>query len=129
MATTTDLTKIRVMSTAKFDDLASLSSSELYFVETPAVVKTFYRNGANWYRVWSDGWIEQGGYITSTSQSGSVTFLKPFSDTNYTILVTSLVAGAAANYNPAVTARTATSFTYNSNIGKAFNGTWYACGY
>src|SRR5574344_2415354 len=25
-----------------------------------------YVNGASWYRVWSDGWIEQGGYVTDS---------------------------------------------------------------
>lgn len=124
-----DLTKIRVMSPSKFNGLGSYKSSELYVVETPTVVDTFYRSGANWYRIWSNGWVEQGGLLSSSSQAATATFLKPFADTNYTLLVTGLVAGSAANYNPAVTARSATNFTYNSMIGKAFSGTWYACGY
>ena len=40
-------------------------------------------SGTEWYRVWSDGFIEQGGHGT-----GSVcTFIKPFSNVNYTFNV------------------------------------------
>lgn len=42
-----------------------------------AVVVQNYINGTSWYRVWSDGWIEQGGYIVS-NVSVTATFPKPF---------------------------------------------------
>lgn len=29
---------------------------------TGAVIIKSYNNGYDWYRVWSDGWVEQGGY-------------------------------------------------------------------
>ena len=31
----------------------------------PAVIVQNYKNGSSWYRVWSDGWIEQGGETPS----------------------------------------------------------------
>ena len=34
----------------------------------PAVVVTNYVNGTSWYRVWSDGWIEQGGFVQDMDQ-------------------------------------------------------------
>lgn len=40
----------------------------------PAVVVTTYQNGTSWYRKWSDGWVEQGGKITTT---GTVTVTLP----------------------------------------------------
>ena len=43
-------------------------------------VVTSYRSGATWYRVYSDGFIMQGGRNTGTT---SVTFPKAFSNTNY----------------------------------------------
>lgn len=51
----------------------------------PLIVET-YSNGTSWYRVWSDGWCEQGGklVVNSSSVGGgtysttSLTFLKPF---------------------------------------------------
>lgn len=48
-----------------------------------AYVTQTWRSGTTWYRVWSDGWIEQGGHGTG----GTCTFNKPFSNTNYTFNV------------------------------------------
>lgn len=50
----------------------------------PAVVVKNYRSGTEWYRVWSDGWKEQGGYIAA-NVTKIVTFLQAFSDNNYGI--------------------------------------------
>lgn len=52
-----------------------------------AYITETYSNGASWYRVWSDKWCEQGGYCTG-SVGYTVTFLKPFSNTNYNPTVT-----------------------------------------
>lgn len=53
----------------------------------PAVVVENYVDGKSWYRVWSDGWIEQGGYYNNSGNSDygnrTITFLKPFSNSNY----------------------------------------------
>lgn len=48
-----------------------------------AYVTKTWRRGTEWYRVWSDGWIEQGGHGTG----GTCTFNKSFSNTNYTFNV------------------------------------------
>ena len=48
-----------------------------------AYVTQTWRSGTEWYRVWSDGWIEQGGHGTG----GTCTFNKSFSNTNYTFNV------------------------------------------
>lgn len=48
-----------------------------------AYVTKTWSSGTKWYRVWSDGWIEQGGHGTG----GTCTFNKPFSNTNYTFNV------------------------------------------
>lgn len=43
----------------------------------------------SWYRVWSNGWCEQGGQLGSASATSyTVTFLKTFIDTNYALLAT-----------------------------------------
>ena len=52
-----------------------------------AVIVQNYVNGTSWYRVWSDGWIEQGGRH-SAGDSVSVALLKAFSNTNYTVSLT-----------------------------------------
>lgn len=41
---------------------------------------------ANWYRLWSDGWLEQGGIINGTTNTPVyVTFLKPYASPSYNI--------------------------------------------
>jgi len=54
-------------------------------VNAPAYIVQNYKNGKSWYRVWSDGWIEQGGYKAS---NGNVTLLKAMADTDYSLQVT-----------------------------------------
>jgi hypothetical protein len=48
-------------------------------------------NNYTWYRKYSDGWVEQGGIISSIASGGSKTATLPItmSDTNYTLVVTS----------------------------------------
>lgn len=48
-------------------------------------VKETYKSGTSWYRVWSDGWIEQGGVIPNSTTS--VTLHKPFTNTDYGVLM------------------------------------------
>lgn len=51
-----------------------------------AYITETYSNGSDWYRVWSDGWCEQGGSTTGNGNSGrTVSLLKTYSDTNYNI--------------------------------------------
>lgn len=78
----------------------AVRKSDLQRVE--CVVET-YRNGNSWYRLWSDGWIEQGGYL---SAAGTITFLKEFKYANYT--VSHMPISAA---DPYVSNRTTTTMT------------------
>ena len=47
-----------------------------------------YRNGDNWYILYSTGRLEQGGVTTGNGTYGytDITLLKSFADTNYTVL-------------------------------------------
>ena len=58
------------------DDVDAIPRPNAYVTQT-------WRSGTEWYRVWSDGWIEQGGHGTG----GTCTFNKSFSNTNYTFNV------------------------------------------
>lgn len=52
----------------------------------PAVVVSTYKSGTSWYRVWSDGWVEQGYRLfVDRDSSGTITLLKAMKDTNYTV--------------------------------------------
>ena len=97
--------------------------------EFPHIIET-YRNGASWYRVYSDGWCEQGGKATSTSQSlqNPVYLLKHYADTNYYV---------NANVNEQ---HHATIYAYSTSEARfgvitaqvgwgAGTITWMACGY
>ena len=79
--------------------------------DADATVVESYRNGTEWYRVWSDGWLEQGGYFEKARDTAlTVTFLKPYADTNYTFtnMVTEVSGNAA---DPRLNKKTATDFS------------------
>ena len=53
-----------------------------------------YKNGTSWYRIWSDGWIEQGGRIYNNSNAANtISLLKEMADTDYMVLINHGVAG------------------------------------
>lgn len=94
--------------------------------ECHVVVET-YVNGTSWYRVYSDGWCEQGGYRTDVSNAGvTVNLAKPFTDTNYTITIA--IGGA---YGTPCGADTVTASSFVLKGQSYYNGVvwWQACGY
>lgn len=44
-----------------------------------------WKEGTSWYKLYSDGWCEQGGEFQTTSVKSSLTFIKQMYDTNYNI--------------------------------------------
>ncbi|MGE9943417.1 hypothetical protein ACQRCN_00480 [Phascolarctobacterium succinatutens] len=95
-----------------------------------AWVVEFYRNGTEWYRVWSDGWVEQGGYISNNDSANNyaatVTFLKAFANTNYTLVGIGYPMVVSDDYNDYVSEFSAVSFKWRTRgCGSA---KWYACG-
>lgn len=70
----------------------SADNAQLLTALGPRIVET-YSNGTSWYRVWSDGWCEQGGY----SSSANIMFLKQMANTNYTISISSYRNGTATS--------------------------------
>lgn len=84
----------------------------------------------SWYRVWSNGWCEQGSVNADSELSGSqtVTFMKEFVDTNYSI---SKINCSSATGNPSLRSSTfynkttTTAQTYVIHVG----GAWEAKGY
>lgn len=88
-----------------------------------------YINGNSWYREYfSDTekknrvWIEQGGVIWSR---GSVTYLKSFQDTNYT-----LTLGTHNTYyeHGGISGKSETGFSHYDSKGWSYTVEWYACG-
>lgn len=65
---------------------AKLTQVESNIAQIPhprAYVTKTWSSGTEWYRIWSDGFIEQGGHGTG----GACTFSKPFLNKNYTFNV------------------------------------------
>lgn len=91
-----------------------------------------YQNGTSWYRVYSDGWCEQGGLRSAgaTGSAETITLLKQYKDTNYIALKTFSIADASVAYYPFVCIfnKTVSSFQ-TSNTSGIQNWSWYTCGY
>lgn len=106
------------------------SSASIY---KPAIVIENYRNGNQWYRKWSDGWIEQGGY-KSQATPNTITLNKAFTTTDYTILAlcdrmdASAAPAVAAYRNNSNYPKSTTAFTLTGNTA-SLGQYWYACGY
>jgi len=104
---------------------------------SPAVIVENYVNETFWYRVWSDGWIEQGGYLAASSTdyiTVTITLLKSYSNTNYTVSknIYGGVGGATVYYNEVASSlsKSTSSFTtYNRSTSGWVGFNWYACGY
>lgn len=100
----------------KFDTINSKLNSMKYVVETGS-------NDNGWYRKWSDGWIEQGGYTTTAN--GNVFLIIAFSDTNYKL--TFGLNATVNSYAPVWKSKYTTYFVYYCTSGRKSD--WYACGY
>ena len=105
--------------------LVSTLSSNKYVTET-------YKNGLFWYRVWSDGWIEQGGIVAMPTIGWyPVTFLKPFSDTNYTVVGSQSDISTASVFTNAecIVSRTSSAMMHISIFNSTGSLAWRACGF
>lgn len=60
-------------------------------------VKETYKDGNNWYRVWSDGFIEQGGRGNTANSTVTITLMKPHCDTGYSVCAGCNTSGAYAS--------------------------------
>ena len=97
-------------------NLGNVASNLDYVVES-------YKNGANWYRKYKSGWIEQGGTIETANKT--ITFLKPFSDTNYTLVGPGFYI---ANAGAQIITKTTTGFTTSSDTNLTGTRYWEAKG-
>ena len=108
-------------------------------------IKETYMSGTDWYRVWSDNWIEQGGQFsgstTINASTTTVTFIKPF--TSYVDIAGGFTKSSNSapygqniwqNGNTTLTTMVCSLPAYSSNgnvshASSAGTGYWYACGY
>ena len=88
-----------------------------------------WNSGTEWYRKYSDGYIEQGGRLGA--YSGTISYPLAFSNTVYTFL--SMPFGRVSNnyYVTETSSMTTTSIsvTWDGEVSKPNGVMWYACGY
>lgn len=109
-------------------------------LNNPFLVEKYTDDAGNWYRIYSDGWVEQGGIVIAKGEYASTTvnFLKPFNG-NYTVLTVGRGNSGNLNANPASNRgcssliggvyedeKQPTSFTILNNNTEV---DWFACGY
>ena len=136
----TDVANISTGLTQAETRISSLETNKVDKAGNAWVVE-FYRNGTEWYRVWSDGWIEQGGIISSMPTGDSnnktnystITLPKAFADTKYivSVMVNSLTQTSALDTIVTLNEKNTTNFkTRNFDSGNALqvSASWFACG-
>lgn len=90
------------------------------------VVVETWKSGNNWYRKWSDGWIEQGGSVSySNTGTGTATFSTAFTSTPTVMLAP--ITDSHGEYT--LTSTSNTNFVWKCNANRTGNITWYACGF
>lgn len=96
-----------------------------------------WKSGTSWYRVWSDGWIEQGGICASHQYNTTlqqVNFSIPYKNTDYMALT---CAGPTTGQLWQIATRIAVKTTtgldirggQNANAAYTGDAAWYTCGY
>ena len=109
----------------------ALDGSNLSGATVKTVVET-WNSGTEWYRVWSDGWIEQGGRTVATGNntfvSGTITFYKEFSNTDYFTVIMANYKNTGVTYSACTNQRTTTTISYVDTISFA-GADWMACGF
>ena len=67
--------------------LQGKANADLSNCTRPYVIETSDKSLLpSWYRVWSDGWCEQGGWQSvAEAKSGYITLLKEYKNFNYTV--------------------------------------------
>ena len=125
-ATSDNSTKIATTAYVKNNLSGYITPSNL---EAVHVIVETYANGTSWYRIWSDGWIEQGGYVARSAATQTVNFNKPFATDSATVQISAYHTTASTDGRPPlINAITTSGFTLN--IYTSYTGAyWYACGY
>lgn len=80
--------KLNDYSQNRFNLKLSKNLAKLLLTVGIVVCTETYVNGSSWYRIYSDGWCEQGGVMTDTGSNKQVTFLKEYINTDYSVVTT-----------------------------------------
>ena len=106
-------------------DLIEQSKPNAYITET-------WSGDKAWYRLYSDGWVEQGGQGVEPNQNNAhyqVTFPKPFIKLPDTVLANNSYRAKPDYTGVGVDTVTTTSFWIGTGAYGGNEYRWYACGY
>lgn len=93
------------------------------------VVERYNDGAGNWCHKYKSGWLEQGGgygEAFTDYRQVTITFLKPFNDTKYTLVHSS--AGSGNAYEGATSAKTVSTFSVFNATNKDGLASWEAKG-
>lgn len=114
--------------------LSEKANADLSNCTKPYVTET-YVNGTSWYRLWSDGWCEQGGQTAALSAQTQTTIelLKEYSNTDYFINVNQPLRIGYLLPTVGIYQKNTANFivqqsSTNDDAG-AYATLWYACGF
>lgn len=111
------------------DNLLNTKVNTSDMVEVPVVVEQSDKSlMPSWYRVWSNGWIEQGGQISVTNTT-TVNLLKPYTQTNYLPNTQAIGQSIGNQANTFVNPINVNSFSITSSASTAQDFNWYCVGY
>ena len=118
---------------SKLDEI----NNRLINLENSKRIIEIWNEGTEWYRVWSDGWIEQGGQSYNAVDSEiTIQLHKPYTNSDYFITQTTGFNGAWSQtvtgwHIPAtIVSVTNSSFVIHFYSGNGLNiRRWYTCGY
>lgn len=125
------LKNVNLLTKSQYDTLSQVPTDELWAVEIPVVVETYDDGNGNWYRLWSDAWVEQGGVLPE-SASATVSLMVSMRDTNYNIGV-QWNGGKSGNFYPSdfqIKNITKSAFETNARTNGSVRAYWWrVCGY
>lgn len=111
------------------NSLSTKADKDLSNCTRPYITQT-YHNGTEWYRVWSDGWIEQGGRVQINASSfKDITLLRPYSDASYMLSFSHSLAGSGGQAESYAQQSSSTYFRLGNCCNSSQYFTWSACGY
>ena len=99
-------------------------------LNNPFLIKSYSDESGNWYRVYSDGWCEQGGSFGDAYtgyQNKTLNFLIPMKNTEYHV---NFINGETSSmYVGGLNSKTTAGCTIIATVNYQGFGTWSACGY
>lgn len=96
--------------------------------DCPSYVTETYQNGSSWYRVYSDGWCEQGGAVDNNGRT-QIALLKNFIDTNYEVMGSCFTKNSSSNgcwfcYDTKTTSSFYVRFSYDNGNSISTNSNY-----